>query len=330
MALVEVENLTKIYGYPLKTFAGMMGYTPDMPISGRRMVRALDRLSLNIEEGEVFGLLGPNGSGKTTLVKIILDIIRPTSGGITIMGRRPGNKRVHRQIGYLPEQPYFYYNMNSIELLQFYGRIYRIDHVTLQKRIQEAIDLVGLRGAERRNLRSYSKGMLQRIGLAQALISKPSIVFLDEPSTGLDPIGRKMVKSVINRLRQSGATTFFNTHILSDVEDVADRVAIINHGKLIRVARVSEMTTSANRVVVSLRGIEANYHTVLEGLVESSEEVDGDLVIHLPDKERIPEAIRRLVSAGADIFEVNHYHETLEDVFVREVSNGRTERGGIE
>ncbi len=330
MALVEVENLTKIYGYPLKTFAGMMGYTPDMPISGRRMVRGLDRLTLNVEEGEVFGLLGPNGSGKTTLVKIILDIIRPTSGAVTIMGRRPGNKRVHQQIGYLPEQPYFYLNMNSIELLQFYGRIYRIDHVTLQKRIQEAIDLVGLRGSERRNLRSYSKGMLQRIGLAQALISKPRIVFLDEPSTGLDPIGRKMVKSVINRLRQSGATIFFNTHILSDVEDVADRVAIINHGKLIRVARVSEMTTSTNRVVVILKRIEDNYHTVLEGLTESSEEVDGNLVIHLPDKDSIPEAIRRLVSAGADIFEVNHDHETLEDVFVREVSNGRTEEGGIE
>lgn len=328
MALVEVENLTKIYGYPSPGLAGMLGYSPDMPL-GRRMVRALDRLTLTVEEGEVFGLLGPNGSGKTTLVKLLLDIIRPTAGRIRIMGCKPGNKQVHKWVGYLPEQPYFYYNMNPIELLQFYGGIYRIDRTTLRKRIGEAIDLVGLRGNERRPLRSYSKGMLQRVGLAQALISKPKIVFFDEPSTGLDPVGRRMVRGVIRRLRESKTTTFFNTHILSDVEDVADRVAIIDHGKLIRIGKIEEMTSRVDRIVVKLRTIEEKHKASLEGLADSLEEKDGDLIIHLPNRDGIPEAIRRLVASGADIFEVMHHHETLEDVFMREVSDDSQGQGGI-
>jgi ABC-2 type transport system ATP-binding protein len=327
MALVEVENLTKIYGFPPKAVARILGYDPTMQVSSRRMVRAVDNLSVTVEEGEVFGLLGPNGSGKTTLVKLILDIIRPTLGSISIMGCRPGTKKVHKEIGYLPEQPYFYERMSAVELLQFYGRIYKIDHVTLQQRIRESIELVGLKGHERRNLRSYSKGMLQRIGLAQALISKPKIVFLDEPSTGLDPVGRKQVKEVISRLRDSGATVFFNTHILSDVEDVADRVAIIHRGQLIRIGKVSEMTESIDKIVVKLRTVEDRYLSLFEGMAESTEIINGKLVIRFTDQDDIPEAIRRLASAGADIFEVAHQRETLEDVFVREVTNNKQGTG---
>ncbi len=327
MALVEVENLTKIYGFPPRLLANIFGYDPTVPQASRRMVRAVDNLSVTVEEGEVFGLLGPNGSGKTTLVKLMLDIIRPTLGSISVMGCKPGTKRVHRQVGYLPEQPYFYDRMNAVELLEFYGAIYKIDRVTLHQRINEAIDLVSLRGHERRNLRSYSKGMLQRIGLAQALISKPKIVFLDEPSTGLDPLGRKHVKTVISRLRDSGTTVFFNTHILSDVEDVANRVAIIHRGQLIRIGNVSEMTESIDKIFVKLRTIDESYLGLFDGLAESVEVIEDKLVLRFTDRDGIPEAIRRLANAGADIFEVKYQRETLEDVFVREVTGNDQGRG---
>jgi ABC-2 type transport system ATP-binding protein len=321
MALVEVENLTKIYGYPPKPVAAILGYHPDMPIRSRRMVRALDRLSLSVEEGEVFGLLGPNGSGKTTLVKLIIDINRPTDGRISIFGQRPGNKRVHKDVGYLPEQPYFYDNMNAVELLEFYGSLNRIDGQSLRPRIKEVIELVGLLGHEHRRLRGYSKGMLQRIGIAQALLSRPRLVFLDEPSTGLDPVGRKQVKDIISRLRLEGTTVFFNTHILSDVEDVADRVAIIHRGRLRLIGKVSDLTVSTNRIVVQLRKIDDEYTKSLDGLATRLEVVGDSLVVHLSEPDAVPEAIRRLVNAGADIFDVRYYKETLEDVFVREVSD---------
>jgi ABC-2 type transport system ATP-binding protein len=328
MVVVEVENLTKIYGYPPMLWAKLFGYTLDMPMKGHKMVRAIDNLTLSVQEGEVFGLLGPNGSGKTTLVKLILDINRPTSGRISVFGRRPGNKRVHREVGYLPEQPYFYDNMNAVELLQFYGGLYRMDGDGLRSRIREALGLVGLIGSEHRRLRSYSKGMLQRIGLAQALLSHPKLVLLDEPSTGLDPVGRKQVKDIIARLRVEGSTVFFNTHILSDVEDVADRVAIIHRGKLLKIGKVSEMTISTNRIIVQLRKVEEKYITALADLASKCE-VDGDsLVVHLTKADDVPEAIRQLVYAGADIFDVRYYRETLEDVFVREVM-GEDGQGGV-
>jgi len=325
MAVVEVENLTKIYGYPPMFLAKLRGYSLDMPMKGHKMVRAVDNLTLSVEEGEVFGLLGPNGSGKTTLVKLILDINRPTSGRISVFGRRPGNKRVHREVGYLPEQPYFYDNMNAVELLQFYGALYRMDGVVLRARIKEALGLVGLIGSEHRRLRSYSKGMLQRIGLAQALLSHPKLVLLDEPSTGLDPVGRKQVKDIIARLRTEGSTVFFNTHILSDVEDVADRVAIIHHGKLLRIGKVSELTVSTNRIIVQLGKVEEKYTAALANLASKCEVDGSSLIVHLAKAEDVPEAIRQLVYAGADIFDVRYYHQTLEDVFVREV----TENNGL-
>ena len=328
MAVVEVENLTKIYGYPPILWAKLFGYRLDMPIRGRKMVRAIDGLTISVEEGEVFGLLGPNGSGKTTLVKLILDINRPTAGRISVFGHRPGNKRVHREVGYLPEQPYFYDNMNAVELLQFYGALYRMDRGTLKFRIRESLELVGLMGSETRRLRSFSKGMLQRIGLAQALLSHPKLVLLDEPSTGLDPVGRKQVKDIIARLRTEGSTVFFNTHILSDVEDVADRVAIIHRGKLLKIGKVSELTVSTNRIVVQLGKVEEKCIASLANLATKCE-VDGNsLVVNLAKADDVPEAIRRLVYAGADIYDVRYLHETLEDVFVREVT-GNGGQGGM-
>ena len=327
MAILEIEDVFKIYGFPPRAIAKPLGYNPLSAIKGQRMVKALAGIDLKVEEGEVFGILGPNGSGKTTLVKLILDIIRPNRGTIKVMGKKPGNKKVHSQIGYLPEQPYFYDQMTGVEILRFYGEIFRMHNNDLRQRIPELLEMVGLMGAENRRIRGYSKGMLQRLGLAQALIARPKLVFLDEPSTGLDPVGRKDTKNIIKRLRDEGTTVFFNTHILSDVEDTADRIAILHKGRKVKEGKVSTLTVSANRLEVTLRKVEEKYKRCIDDLVNKIEVVEEKLTVFLSNADHIPEVIRRLANAGADIFEVKHHRESLEDVFVKAINPPKAGEG---
>lgn len=219
---------------------------------GKRKVLALDDLSLEIRRGEVFGCLGPNGSGKTTSVKLLLGLLFPTAGSAKVLGRPPGSVEANQRIGFLPEESYLYRFLNAEETLDFYGRLFKIPTRERRKRIDRLIKLVGLDHARKRQLKEYSKGMARRIGLAQALINDPEVIFLDEPTTGLDPIGTKEMKDLILDLKERGKTVFMCSHLLADVEDVCDRIAILFQGKLEVLGKVSELLTQ--RGLVSFKG----------------------------------------------------------------------------
>ncbi|MCK9273022.1 ABC transporter ATP-binding protein [Candidatus Gracilibacteria bacterium] len=198
-------------------------------------------VNLEIKEGEVFGFLGPNGAGKTTTMKCILNLIKPESGEIIILGENELTNEIKSQIGFMPENTYLYKYLTGYEFLKFNGKFYNIEKNELEEKINNLLEKVGLKEAKDKLLAKYSKGMLQRIGLAQAIINNPKLVFLDEPMSGLDPIGRKMVKDLILELKKNGTTVFFNTHILSDVESICDRFAIIHKGKIIEENKVKNL-----------------------------------------------------------------------------------------
>jgi ABC-2 type transport system ATP-binding protein len=223
---VETSGLTKIY----------------RDFWGRDKVRALDDLNMTIHRGEVFGLLGPNGSGKSTTIKLLLGLIFPTHGSATVLGRPAGNTAINERIGFLPEESYLYRFLNGEETLRFYGRLFKIPRRELNKRVPALLDAVGLDAkARKRKLREYSKGMARRIGLAQALINDPELILLDEPTTGLDPIGTKEMKDLIKSLRAQGKTVLLCSHLLADVQDVCDRITILFRGKMMTLGPVREL-----------------------------------------------------------------------------------------
>lgn len=206
--------------------------------------RALKPLQLTVEEGEIFGFLGPNGAGKTTTLKMLMGLVYPTGGSARILGMEINDPRMKAQIGFLPEQPYFYDYLTARELLEYYARLSGVASNNRSKKIEAMIDRVGLRDSADVQLRKFSKGMLQRIGIAQAILHDPRVVFLDEPMSGLDPIGRREVRDLIEQLKKEGKTVFFSTHILSDAEALCDRVAIIALGELRRIGSISELTAN--------------------------------------------------------------------------------------
>jgi ABC-2 type transport system ATP-binding protein len=205
---------------------------------------ALRPLNLRVEEGEIFGFLGPNGAGKTTTLKMLMGLVYPTGGSARILGMEIHNPRVKAQIGFLPEQPYFYDYLTGRELLEYYGRLSGVDSKALSQKVPEMLERVGLKDAANVQLRKFSKGMLQRVGIAQAILHDPRIVFFDEPMSGLDPMGRREVRDLMEQLKQEGKTVFFSTHILSDAEALCDRVAIINRGELRGVGAIADLTCS--------------------------------------------------------------------------------------
>lgn len=224
MPLIEMDAVSKVFK---KEFT-------------RKEVHALRSLSLGIQEGEVFGFLGPNGAGKSTAIKLLLNLIRPSSGSLSIDGRSVSDKSVRRFIGYLPENPYFYDHLSARELLWFGGKSCDMDETAIRQRTTTLLEELDLTDAMKRPLRSYSKGMVQRAGLALALIHDPKILILDEPMSGLDPMGRKKVFDLIFRLKQEGKTVFFSSHILHDIERLCDRAAILINGSLMRMIKVKE------------------------------------------------------------------------------------------
>jgi ABC-2 type transport system ATP-binding protein len=225
--VIETRNLTKIY----------------RDFWGRPKVRALNALDLQVRRGEIFGLLGPNGSGKSTTIKLLLGLLFPTNGQALVFGKEATDVAKNERIGYLPEESYLYRFLNAEETLDFYGRLFDMPTATRRQRIEELIQLVGLQHARRRQLREYSKGMTRRIGLAQALINDPELILLDEPTSGLDPIGTREMKDLILRLREQGKTILMSSHLLPDVQDVCDRIAILHQGELKELGKVSDLLT---------------------------------------------------------------------------------------
>jgi ABC-2 type transport system ATP-binding protein len=223
--IIETRNLTKVY----------------RDFWGRQKVRALKALDLEIRQGEIFGLLGPNGSGKTTTIKLILGLLFPTSGQALVFGKDASEVEKNERIGYLPEESYLYRFLNAEETLDFYGRLFNMPRAVRRQRVADLIEMVGLEWAKRRQLKEYSKGMTRRIGLAQALINDPELIVLDEPTTGLDPIGVREMKDLIINLRKQGKTVLLCSHLLADVQDVCDRIAILYQGELKELGRVDAL-----------------------------------------------------------------------------------------
>lgn len=284
-------------------------------------VNSLAQCSLTVYQGETFGLLGPNGAGKTTLLKILLGIIRPTAGTATLLGHALGDSAVKQRIGYLPENAYFYDFLTGWEFLQYTAGLFGLSRAAQQRRIVELLDLVGLSqaAAKKKQLRQYSKGMLQRVGMAQALINDPDVVFLDEPMSGLDPTGRFQVREIILALKREGKTIFFNSHILSDVEVICDRIAILDQGELIASGSLDELLGTADQYLVKGRGGHiANLEPWLDRLT-----VQGDLW-HGQVKGDPYEFAKQIPLAGGHLITLQQTRPTLEEFFIAQIRQRRS------
>jgi ABC-2 type transport system ATP-binding protein len=304
--------------------------TKDYPVGfwRKRMRRSLDHLSLQVNEGEAFGFLGPNGAGKTTTLKLLMGLIFPTSGTARIRGRSIEDVAVHREIGYLPEQPYFYDYLTARELLDYFARFFGYDATERRKRVTRFLDLVGLSQAADVQLRKFSKGMLQRAGIAQAILHDPQVVFLDEPMSGLDPVGRREVRDIIVQLKQQGRTVFFSTHILSDAEVLCDRVAVLLGGKLQGVGTPGETVSFAIHGMEIL--FEAREGSALpRKLAESATQLGTRYRVEVPEEE-LYATLEQLRNCEARILGVSAIRPTLEDYFFRLVDREKAQSHALE
>ncbi|HXG57321.1 MAG TPA: ABC transporter ATP-binding protein [Vicinamibacterales bacterium] len=288
----------------------------------RRPYRALDGLTLRIEPGEVFGFLGPNGAGKTTTLKLLLQLIFPTAGRAEILGRPVGDVATRRRIGYLPENPSFYDHLTAEELLTYFAQLFGYPAADRRPRVQGLLDRVGI-GRERRfQLRKFSKGMIQRVGIAQALLNDPEVVFLDEPMSGLDPLGRRDVRALILELRDQGRTVFFSSHILADAEALCSRVAVVAGGRLAAQGRLADLTEFTVRgwelVVADLS--DAALERVRPAATRVTAISQGRYSLELSLTQPPDRILSDLVATGASVVSLNPLRETLEDFFVQRVT----------
>lgn len=293
----------------------------------KRPKRALQPLHLTVERGEIFGFLGPNGAGKTTTLKMLMGLVFPTSGTARILGQEWTEPSVKAQIGFLPEQPYFYDYLTAHELLNYYGQLSGVPTKDRKRRIEEVLQQVGLTDVKGVQLRKFSKGMLQRAGIAQAILHNPQLVFLDEPMSGLDPLGRREVRDLMEQLKQQGKTVFFSTHILSDAEALCDRVAIIHKGELRGVGAIEELTSSVQgkveivwqgtAVPASLRALGAECHVSGETVRGVLSDRQQDAAIDALRRERL-----RLIS-------ITPLRTSLESYFVEKLQHSETTAGTL-
>jgi len=291
---------------------------------GRQRVVALDRLNLEVHQGEIFGFLGHNGAGKTTTIKLLLGLLAPTAGQAWILDRPIEDVTIKQQVGFLPEAPYFYEYLTAEEFLTFYGQLFGLGGAPLTKKVEELLEMVALTDARRLQLRKFSKGMLQRIGLAQALINDPALVVLDEPMSGLDPIGRRDVRDIILGLKEEGKTVFFSTHILPDVEMICDRVGILVRGRLRAVGTVQDL--------VGTSGV-ASVEMVVAGLtdagIQEAERQGGkvlrrgaQVLLRLDDPSRVDSLVELVLRSGGRLVSLVPHKRTLEDLFLEQVKAG--------
>jgi len=308
---IETRGLTKDY---------------DTGFWRKRPHRVLDGLDLEVERGEVFGFLGPNGAGKTTTMKLLMQLVYPTGGRAEMLGRPIGDLGVKRRLGYLPESPYFYDYLTAEELLVYFARLFGFTARDGRGRASRLLDEIGIGDERRWTLRKFSKGMLQRVGIAQALINDPELVIFDEPMSGLDPLGRRAVRALILRLRDRGCTVFFSSHVLSDAEALCSRVAILARGRLVASGHLSELVAFQSRgweLVVSDLA-DAVVPRLAGRLVGSVRLGPGRYTLELPLEPPPDRLLAELTASGAHLISLNPIHDTLEDFFVRQVGDRST------
>jgi ABC-2 type transport system ATP-binding protein len=294
----------------------------------KRKVDALKDLNLTIEKGEIFGLLGPNGAGKTTALKILMGIHFPSRGDARVMDRPLGDRSVKARIGFLPENPYFYDYLTGQEFLNYFGQLYGMPRSARRRKIPELLERVGLSDAARLPLQGYSKGMNQRIGLAQALLNDPDLVVLDEPQSGLDPLGRKEVRDIILGLREAGKTVLFSSHILSDAEMICDRVGILVKGELRNVGPLSELLSSRIRAYeVVVRDAPAEVLAPLGEKAARVLESPEGMMFETPEEALAVEIVRKALEGGGHLVSFTPRRETLEEYFVSQVRS--EQEGGL-
>jgi ABC-2 type transport system ATP-binding protein len=305
MAAIEIQNLTKDY---------KLGFARN------RLKRALDALTLQVESGEIYGLLGPNGAGKSTTLKILFRLIFPTSGTARILGRDVRDASLRAQVGFLPENPSFYDHLSAEEFMMFAASLHGLTASEARRRTRELLERAGLSDSKSLRIRKYSKGMVQRLGIAQALINDPEVVFLDEPMSGLDPLGRRDVRALILDLRQEGKTVFFSTHILSDAETLCDRVAIMNRGKLLGAGELDKL------LAVKLSTVEMVIENPSPAVLEALDPYARTMV-RTGERVRIESVegceasvlLEKALAAGARVHSLNPVKASLEDYFMAQV-----------
>ena len=310
--VVEIDNLTKDY---------------ETGFFRKKKVRALDGLSLSVRGGQIFGFLGGNGAGKTTTIKILMGLLFPTAGSAKILGKDIADVDMHREIGYCPENPYFYDYLTARELMNYFGEIFGQEKSLRSKRSEELLEMVKLdKKSWDRQLRKFSKGMLQRVGLAQSLINDPKIVFLDEPMSGLDPVGRREIRELIARLREKGKTVFMSTHILSDIEALCDEVAILRGGSLAATGKLDDLLEKSGeeRVFeINLNGITgADLSSRLNGskILSITDKASG-VSIHTNAENQIDQILKAGHDAGGRLVSIQPVRQSLEELFVKEDSD---------
>jgi len=305
---IEIERLTK--DYPVGFWR-------------KKMRRSLDHLSLQVEEGESFGFLGPNGAGKTTTMKLLMGLIFPTSGTARVRGRSINDVRMHREIGYMPEQPYFYDYLTARELLAYFARFFGFNAAERNERVARFLSLVGLAAAADVQLRKFSKGMLQRVGIAQAILHDPQVVFLDEPMSGLDPVGRREVRDIILDLKKQGRTIFFSTHILSDAEMLCDRVAVLLEGKLRGVGSPGEIVSMEVQGMEILFEVGKQY-TLPANIAARAKNIGNRYRIEVAEQE-LYAVLEQLRGCEGRILSVAPLRPSLEDYFFNLVGRQKSQ-----
>lgn len=297
VAAIETEALRKVFG----DHAAVKG------------------LTLQVSQGEVFGFLGPNGAGKTTSIKMLLGLVAPTSGKANLLGAPIGDRATLARIGFLPEHFRFQDWMTASEFLMLHGELLGMDMQALKKRRDELLERVGLAPFRNKQLRTFSKGMLQRIGLAQALLNHPALVFLDEPTSGLDPVGRRLVRDVVHELRNEGTCVFLNSHLLSEIEVTCDRVAFIRHGEVVRVLELATLNGNQSVVTIRASGWTSELVAQLEHWGHDIQFTGEQLTLTVNNEDSIPEINRFLVAQGVNVFAISPSRISLEEIFIETV-----------
>ena len=297
IAAIETEQLRKVFG-------------DNTAVKG---------LTLQVAQGEVFGFLGPNGAGKTTSIKMLLGLVGPTSGRASLLGAPIGDRATLARVGFLPEHFRFQDWLTAAEFLGLHGELLGMEGQALKTRRDELLERVGLDPFRNKQLRTFSKGMLQRIGLAQALLNHPALVFLDEPTSGLDPVGRRLVRDVIHELRNEGACVFLNSHLLSEIEVTCDRVAFIRHGEVVRVLNLASLNGNQSVVTIRASGLTSEMVSEMARWGSDIQSNSEQLTLTVHNEASIPEINRYLVTQGANVFAISPSRVSLEDIFIETV-----------